>query len=199
MAKIIVDRPRTGGGGGERPPKYEKNVVDPDEQLPSKEGIKKRHYRSRKELNENLAPLERFLHKQVGRPWDKIYSEIRENINPDSAVQKHVLDHLWQFVNKDVVIKNNHPFVIKYSRDYSPLRRGDLYVDPDSKLLCEVKKNFKYKNIQKAVEGMTIQEIELLERLMTKFVAVAPHTNFYTKEHAEFALLHIKQYKRKIL
>ncbi len=49
-------------------------------------------------LNENLAPLKRFLGKQVGRPWDKVYSEIAENLKPTSTVQQHVRDHIEDFV-----------------------------------------------------------------------------------------------------
>ena len=45
-------------------------------------------------LNENLAPLRRYLERQVGRPWDKVYSEIAEGLRVASTVQRHVRDHL---------------------------------------------------------------------------------------------------------
>ena len=48
----------------------------PDEIQPKSIG-RRRHVRERggfKVLNENLAPLRRYLEAQVGRPWDKIYS-----------------------------------------------------------------------------------------------------------------------------
>lgn len=51
-----------------------------------------------KSLNENLAPLRRFLGAQIGRPWDKVYSEISENLKVTSTVQQHVRDHLDDFV-----------------------------------------------------------------------------------------------------
>ena len=54
------------------------------------------HRSSNKELNENLAPLYRFVQSQVGRPWNKIYSEIREFTNSNNTVQQHVLDHLFK-------------------------------------------------------------------------------------------------------
>ena len=50
-------------------------------------------------LNENLAPLRRFLERQVGRPWGKVYAEIAERLKPTSTVQQHVRDHLADFVN----------------------------------------------------------------------------------------------------
>ncbi len=49
--------------------------------------------------NENLAPLRRYLERQVGRQWDKVYSEIAERLRPTSTVQQHVRDHLSDFVN----------------------------------------------------------------------------------------------------
>jgi hypothetical protein len=51
-----------------------------------------------KMLNENLAPLRRFLERQIGRPWDKVYSEIAERLRVDSTVQQHVREHLRDFV-----------------------------------------------------------------------------------------------------
>jgi hypothetical protein len=33
-------------------------------------------------LNENLNPLKRYLHAQVGRPWNKVYAEIAARIRP---------------------------------------------------------------------------------------------------------------------
>ena len=48
--------------------------------------------------DENLAPLVRFLRSRLGRHWDSVYSELCEGLRPDSTVQKHVLDHLWDFV-----------------------------------------------------------------------------------------------------
>ena len=41
-----------------------------------------------------MKPLERFLEKSVGRNWNKVYSEIRERIDPRRAIGLHVLQHL---------------------------------------------------------------------------------------------------------
>jgi hypothetical protein len=71
MFKIIVERPRRYGLGGwtrGRPPR---NVQD----APCYEGMRRRYSDyERKELNENLAPLRRYLVRQVGRPWNKIFA-----------------------------------------------------------------------------------------------------------------------------
>src|SRR5688572_15827420 len=100
MAKVIVERPRTGGGiryprGSTRG--YRR--MEPND-LPRREGIKRPWARtsSQKWLNENLAPLRRYLLSNVGRPWDKVFSEISERIVLDSAVQLHIWQHVEQYV-----------------------------------------------------------------------------------------------------
>jgi hypothetical protein len=85
-----------------------------------------------KQLNENLAPLRRYLEGQVGRPWNKVYAEIAANLRVDSTVQQHVRGHLGDFVA--VTPRRN------LSGWYSPIRGGlwwqRLYVDPVTGLLC---------------------------------------------------------------
>lgn len=94
MAKVIVERPRVGG----RPPRKGRAVALED--LPQQEGMRRRHrgFPGRKQLNETLNPLARYLDKQVGRPWDKVYAEICRRLKPTSTVQQHVRDHLADFV-----------------------------------------------------------------------------------------------------
>jgi hypothetical protein len=94
MSRVIVERPR---------------IIDSIEgkgrcrsleDLPKQQGMR-RSQRERggyKMLNENLAPLRRFLERQVGRPWGKVYSEIAQRLRVDSTVQQHVRDHLSDFV-----------------------------------------------------------------------------------------------------
>jgi hypothetical protein len=94
MARVIVERPRLGSG---RTRKGRARELD---DLPKHEGMRRPHMRSGdwKTLNENLAPLRRYLERQVGRPWSKVYSEIAQHLRVDSAVQQHVRDHLSDFV-----------------------------------------------------------------------------------------------------
>ncbi|MCC6719970.1 MAG: hypothetical protein IT555_19000 [Acetobacteraceae bacterium] len=94
MAKVIVERPRRVEGITRR------GRVPPVDHLPAQEGMRARHVRhfGGKALNENLQPLRRFLAKQVGRPWNRIYAEISAHLRPTSAVQQHVRDHLHDFV-----------------------------------------------------------------------------------------------------
>ena len=71
-----------------------------------------------KELNEYLNPLVRFLRRNCGRPWDKIYSEICENMDKRGVVQAHVFQHLFDFVELNPVFEGNSV----YSRGWWGLR-----------------------------------------------------------------------------
>jgi hypothetical protein len=94
MAKVIVERPRV------RPFSSRKGRRRDLDDLPTREGLRRAAALrgDRKQLNENLAPLRRYLERQVGRPWNKVYSEIAAHLRADSAVQQHVRDHLHDFV-----------------------------------------------------------------------------------------------------
>jgi hypothetical protein len=94
MAKIIVERPRKIDSA-----KRQGRSL-PDEVLPKTIGLRRHVQESGgfKMLNENLAPLRRYLDRQVGRPWNMVYSEIAANLKVTSTVQQHVRDHLKDFV-----------------------------------------------------------------------------------------------------
>jgi hypothetical protein len=94
MAKVIVTRPRFVESD------IHKGRAVPHEAQPKSLGMRRaaRERHGYKELNENLAPLRRYLEGQVGRPWNAIYSEIAKNLRSTSTVQQHVRDHLTDFV-----------------------------------------------------------------------------------------------------
>jgi hypothetical protein len=94
MAKIIVERPRKIDSVRRR------GRGLPDDVMPKAIGLR-RHVKEAggfKMLNENLAPLRRYLERQVGRPWNKVFSEIAANLKATSTVQQHVRDHIKDFV-----------------------------------------------------------------------------------------------------
>lgn len=106
MFEIIIERPRLGARMSGKGRYATKRRTNP-EVLPTKEPM---WYRGQtKCLNENLAPLRRFLARRVGRPWDAVWSELREFLSPKSAVQKHVFDHVRQYVEQNPVFKDGIP------------------------------------------------------------------------------------------
>lgn len=104
----------------------------------------KNRYNSSKSLNENLSPLFRFLEKSVGRPWDEVYSEVREHLRMDSAVQLHVVQHLkWTIIEDTYIGEDGHVYSVQRNVYRSgaldipdPYARHTYYVHPETKLLC---------------------------------------------------------------
>jgi hypothetical protein len=128
MAKVIVERPRIRASG------KGKGRLQDIEHLPSYEGMGRAaalRCSDRKVLNEKLAPLRRYLAAQVGRPWNKVYSEISAHLRVSSAVQQHVRDHLRDFVNLKPS-RNIHP----WSEARAGLWRQPFFVHPCTGLLC---------------------------------------------------------------
>lgn len=95
-------------------------------------------------FSENLSPLYRFLEAQVGRPWDKVYAEVREHVDADSAVQYHILQHLYDRIAVSVWREDDGVlwFQSRWGRS-RPLSESwgiRLYVCPDSGLIRRVKR-----------------------------------------------------------
>ena len=137
MAKVIVERPRLGGYGARKG----RSPRDPD-LLPKHQGLRRAVKESSdfKHLNETLQPLRRFLHSQVGRPWDKVWSEICANLRPTSTVQQHVRDHVFDFVAvRGVRWLDGEVFVEphQWGGPLIPLKgsRAELWVDPRTGIL----------------------------------------------------------------
>jgi hypothetical protein len=86
MFEVIIERPRVDRGRGEGKGRRREPVRQ--QEAPTWEPVSRG--RGTKCLNENLAPLRRFLRSRVGRPWDAVRSEICQLITPRSAVQMHV-------------------------------------------------------------------------------------------------------------
>ena len=58
-------------------------------------------YDDPKDFSDVLGPLRRYLHKQVGRPWNKIWSEITQTLDSRSLTGLHIFDHIrWEVEQK---------------------------------------------------------------------------------------------------
>lgn len=124
IAKKMLEPPRYGGGGKHQFKKHERRAgKDPRrwDNLPKKGSMKRPNISgwNGKYFNATTAPLDGFLRKNVGRPWDKVYSEIRSALRPTNATRKHVLSYL---VPNMVELK---PFFEEGSNiPYDPICRG---------------------------------------------------------------------------
>ena len=130
MFKVIVERPRKRKGGDGAADRQRSDFEGPP-QLGMRAGY---GYRA---LNENLTPLRRYLRAQVGRPWNKVYSEIAQNIDRRNTVQQHIYQHLSDFVATKVARKDGQ--LVDLTRELTTWRSHalwqELYVDPRTGLL----------------------------------------------------------------
>lgn len=138
MFQVIIERPRLRGdrASGRRITERTERAF---ELAPKRLGMR-RAYRRRKDLNENLAPLRRFLFSRVGKPWNAVRSEMHAVLSLASAVQKHVLDHVRLMVEENPVLIDGVPHRPEaFGGKYSPLRGYgrwiSFYVCPRTGLL----------------------------------------------------------------
>src|SRR5262245_17947793 len=140
MARILVERARTGSLKGARGLRVAlaRALVDGAEPVTGRRVAALA--RDRKTLNDHLAPLERYLRRQLGRPWSKVHGEIRARLDVRSATQLHVLEHLDAFVVSRVSIGRRGEWLAASGRhggesvdDWT----APLYVDPVDGLIKE--------------------------------------------------------------
>jgi len=143
MQKIIVERPRRGSSLPSKktalrlsPAKIRAALEDVEDfDSGPKRAASARH---QKWLNENLAPLRRYLMGQVGRPWRKVYGEIRQAIDTRSAIGLHVLQHVPDFVSVHTRMENGLIFETGWCYRQRPV--SGLYVHPVTGLLRYAKR-----------------------------------------------------------
>ncbi|MEQ1617761.1 MAG: hypothetical protein ABL883_05405 [Terricaulis sp.] len=139
MSKVIVERPRMGRAAAGLRPGRTRALVDDDGAPINAKGAREPKGRAQKTkaLNETLNPLRRFLASQVGRPWNKVYSEISEHLKGTSTVQQHVRDHVEDFVAVKTRMRAGEVYVAgRWGRDMSLKESYQrLYVHPRTGLL----------------------------------------------------------------
>lgn len=109
------------------------------------------------QFSENLRPLYRYLDAQVGRPWDKVYSEIRAHVNADSAVQYHILQHLYDRLVVQVWRGKDGALWHEQWGQHQPLTeswRVRLYVCPDTGLIRRVKRRREPPTVTKPLDHL---------------------------------------------
>lgn len=131
MAQLLVESPRHNTGESFKTHRRKANQ-DP-ESAPTKQGMR-RPYMDRKSFGEYFPPLMGFLRKNVGRPWDKVFSELTAVLHGGGTVIEHTKMHLL----RDFVILKPHwidgkphqnpPWYSSQQLGATPLN-GDYYVD----------------------------------------------------------------------
>lgn len=98
-----------------------------------------------KDFTDVLGPLRGYLLKQVGRPWDKVYSELAANLDRRTMSGRHIWTHVWMdvqihtFIGPDGKVWERPRFSWAAKGGY-PVQ--GLYVHPRTKLLCTTTKSW---------------------------------------------------------
>jgi len=91
MAQLLVEHPRHNAGELYR--EHRRRANREPEEAPTKQGLR-RPYFERKNFGEYFAPVKGYLRKNVGRPWDKVFSELSASLTGGGAVVDHVKLHV---------------------------------------------------------------------------------------------------------
>jgi hypothetical protein len=136
MFKVIVERPRWGAGHASSP------KLKRTQDYTIKHIGHKRHACESapytKSLNENLAPLVRFLRSRRGQPWDSVFSEICAHLDTGSTVKMHVRLHIEDFVFTRISIGRYGEWLFKgevLGTQPRWFRSRSFFVDPQDGIL----------------------------------------------------------------
>lgn len=144
MAKVVTERPRR--GHAEKSKKTTGHAIrryDPDAdydepiRLPVSRG--RQYGWNSKEFSDQINPLKRYLRSCLGRPWNKVHSELSEKLDRRSISGSHIWDHvMWEIevdchIGPDGLAYSNRRR--KYRLADSPIR--GLYVHPKTGLIRE--------------------------------------------------------------
>lgn len=168
--KILTERPRRNSGSGFKDVRRSHHGIIAEDDVGGREGMR-RPYDSRifrKDFSDLLGPLYRFLHAQVGRPWDDVFSEIAIHTKGGSMIQQHLLQHVFRYVERRVWIGTDGRLYDKRGEDLiSGFVRKEFYVDPGG-ILCIVKRgkrvSYRWKD-QKAPEEKKFPNGRLFRKL----------------------------------
>jgi hypothetical protein len=118
----------------------------------------------RKNFGEHLGPLKNYLVRQVGRHWDKVYSEICANMDRSNTVQAHIFQHLYDYIAVNCYWKDGvlYDAGIATESQHAPVpvgtryrRASRLYVCPKSGMIRRLKPRHR----QREVKELTYVEV----------------------------------------
>ncbi len=146
MAKVVTERPRRGHGAkslktARRLSRDEITTAlhDDDDFGPAKAPVARRRQFGYdcKEFSDLLGPIKGYLRKQIGRPWNKVWSELSATLDKRSNAGSHIFDHIRQEIEIDPIVYGKRAYT---KGRFSYFHEIDgLYVDPRTGLVREQK------------------------------------------------------------
>ncbi|OKH46707.1 hypothetical protein NIES2101_24590 [Calothrix sp. HK-06] len=146
LGQIVIERPRNGRRISQKKVTGYKKFLNRITQEASEDGLFS-HYLIKnkwrtKYFSDNLSPLERWLKSKVGQLWDNIYSELCQKIETKTLAGQHLISHLWQMVERNVIFVDGLPYSQQRFYYAYPLGKWKdaLYVHPETGILCLAKR-----------------------------------------------------------
>ncbi len=127
MHRVIISRPRRNRGPSYKSFRRTDRQADP-ESLPFHESMTGRYGYGRKSQTDLLGPLRKWARKQVGRPWDDVFSEVCAAVDNRTIAGHHLRSegtntgHLFDRIDAPGLPRGGH-FAGRWGQ------RGDYYVD----------------------------------------------------------------------
>jgi hypothetical protein len=140
MSKVVIERPRWGHRLPSSKTRLRIRRYDQDKEyddLPKRvSGSRSKYIRARevKDFSDLLGPLRRFLRKNVGRPWDHVYSEMKESLDDRKVTGRHVFEHVDGEVETHAFIDGDGELYTWGHSGRQPVY--GFYVNPRTGLLC---------------------------------------------------------------
>jgi hypothetical protein len=143
MAKVVTERPRRGHGNKSKkttglPIRHYDPDADYDEPVRLPIARRRQYGWDAKDFSDLINPLKRYLRSCIGRPWNKVHSELSQKLDRRSLSGCHIWDHVMLEIETDCYIgpdrlaySNNR----KYGHGEWPI--DGLYVDPRTGLIRE--------------------------------------------------------------
>jgi len=139
MSKVVIERPRHGHYLPSMKTGLRITCYDPDdeyEDLPKRAPASQgRQKGERKYFSDLLGPLRRYLRSNVGRPWDKVYSEMKQHLDSRKTTGQHIFEHVQSEVSLHCYEGEDG---VVYEQPWwgEPRPVRGLYVHPRTGLLC---------------------------------------------------------------
>ena len=136
MHKVVVERERYGSTRKSR--KWGQRLrfiaeADYEDEPTFISSARRRQYSSEhKHFSDVLGPLRGFLRRNIGRPWNKVFSELRQGLDIRKVTGMHIFDHLEWMVAKNCWIGANRGVYVWPNKQ----EVHGFYVHPKTGLLC---------------------------------------------------------------
>ena len=143
MAKVVTERPRRGHENSSRKTTGRRiRSYDPDHdydeptRLPIAPG--RQYGYNCKEFSDLIGPLKRYLRSCIGKPWNKIHSELSQKLDRRSLTGSHIWDHVrWEIETDCYIGADRLAYSTRHTYGLSAVPVDGLYVHPKTGLIRE--------------------------------------------------------------